>query len=53
VISDVLFGAVEEIEDYERQMPDTYGEPYMKVRLQAVKDAMRGLQRELDTPPQG
>lgn len=49
MISDVLYEAIREIEEYEEKMPEAYGP--MKNRIQEVKDAMRKLQRELDTPP--
>jgi len=51
MISDVLFHAVVEIERYEQDMPEVYGE--MTEKIAAVKKVMKDLQLELDTLPAG
>jgi hypothetical protein len=51
MISDVLFDAVQAIEDYERSSPRTYADPETTAKIASVKAAMRGLQRELDSAP--
>lgn len=50
MISDVLFEAVSDIEDYERDLPHVYGDPLTKAKIARVKEAMRELQAELDSP---
>src|SRR5687767_7913023 len=50
MISDVLFDAITEIERYETNMPDVYGDAEMKARIADVKAMMRSLQAELDDP---
>jgi len=52
MISDVLFEAVQEIERYEKEMPESYASEPLKSKIKAVKDTMTALQRELDTPPE-
>ena len=49
MISDVLFEAVQEIERYEAECPESYGD--IKEEIAAVKNSMRALQQKLDTPP--
>jgi hypothetical protein len=49
MISDVLSEAVSAIEDYERDLPQVYGE--MAEEIAAVKAAMTALRVKLDTPP--
>ena len=49
MLSDTLSEAIEEIERYQREMPDVYD--YIKEEINQVKEAMRKLQIELDTPP--
>ena len=49
MMSDVLFAAIRDIEEYEKKFPDIYGQ--MKNQIARVKEAMRELQRELDRMP--
>lgn len=49
MMSDVLFDAICDIEEYEKEFPDIYGQ--MKDQIAQVKQAMRELQRELDRMP--
>jgi len=49
MMSDVLFDAIRDIEEYEKKFPDVYGQ--MKNQIARVKEAMRELQRELDRMP--
>ena len=49
MISDVLFEALQEIERYQREMPDVYSD--MAADIERVKVEMQTLQRRLDTPP--
>lgn len=51
MISDALFDAIMTIQEYERDMPDTYGSPEMKVKIYRVKRHMEHLMVELDAPP--
>jgi hypothetical protein len=52
MISDVLFDALESIEEYERDMPHVYGGKFAG-RIAFVKRVMRAMQRELDNPSDG
>jgi molecular chaperone GrpE (heat shock protein) len=47
MISDVLCDALEEIERYEKQFPDVYGDK--REELARVKAAMDNLRKELDS----
>jgi hypothetical protein len=49
MISDVLFDAIRDIEEYEKKFPHIYGQ--MKNQIAQVKQAMRELERELDRMP--
>lgn len=49
MISDVLFEAVEQIEEYQKAMPQCYDS--IKDRIDKVKGEMKELQIFLDTPP--
>lgn len=51
MISDTLFDAIQEIEDYERRMPAVYGAPAMQAKLDRLKAAMRAAAHELAAPP--
>lgn len=53
MISDTLFEAIAEIEEYEAKCAEGegYRSPRWKAKIAAVKDAMRTLQEELDTSP--
>jgi hypothetical protein len=48
MISDVLFDAVEEIENYQRDLPEAYEN--WRSLIAECKDAMRSLQKKLDDP---
>jgi hypothetical protein len=50
MISDTLSEALDEIEEYEAKMPETYGDPETKAEIAKVKAAMRALMKRLDTP---
>jgi len=50
MISDVLFEAREEIEYYQKEMPDVYGNPESAVKIEAVKLVMKAVQAWFDTP---
>ena len=49
MISDVLSDSIIEIENYQKTMPDVYGE--MEDEINKVKETMRKLRIKLDTPP--
>lgn len=49
MISDILFDAIEDIRDYQRDMPDVY-DP-IRAEIEAVIVAMDALRQKLDTPP--
>ena len=49
MISDVLSEAIDEIERYQRDFPDTYRE--CRIEINATLQAMRRLRDFLDTPP--
>lgn len=49
MISDTLSEALAQIEEYEKDKPTAYGGAEVKAKIAAVKEAMRGLQRELDS----
>ncbi len=49
MISDVLFDAVEKIKEYQRDLPEVYGQ--FSERIDAVTRQMEGLRRELDKSP--
>lgn len=51
MISDVLFEAIQKIEDYEHSIPSAYGDADVKAKIVAAKAALRTLQHELDAPP--
>ena len=50
MISDVLSKAIEQIEQYQTEIPDAYSAPEIKTEIEAVKAAMRSLQEKLDNP---
>jgi len=50
MISDVLFEAREEIERYQKDMPDVYGDLESTVKIEAVKLVMKAVQAWFDTP---
>ena len=50
MISDVLFEAREEIERYQKDMPDVYGDFESTAKIEAVKLAMKTVQIWFDTP---
>ena len=50
MISDVLFEAREEIERYQKDMPDVYGDLESTVKIEAVKLVMKAVQGWFDTP---
>ena len=50
MISDVLFEAVERIDDYLHDLPEVYGGD-LRERIIKLRGEMALLQRELDTPP--
>jgi hypothetical protein len=50
MISDVLFDAVEEIRQYQRDIPEWYGGD-LKPRIDAVIEQMKELQELLDHGP--
>ncbi len=49
MIGDVLYDAIQELERYQREMPDSYDD--MRDEIEACKNAMRKLRRKLDLPP--
>ena len=49
MISDVLFEAIEEIERYQRELPQAYSR--MREDIELVKKVLASLQARLDTPP--
>lgn len=50
MIGDVPWqGLLQDVEDYERKMPDSYLD--LRDTIKHVKNVMRELQRELDAPP--
>jgi hypothetical protein len=51
MISDVLSDALDDIEDYQRDIPDTYAE--FAVEIGVVKTMMDGLLIVLDADPPG
>lgn len=48
MISDVLFDAIQEIERYQAEMPDSYDS--IRAEIDEVIGKMRELQRRLDNP---
>jgi hypothetical protein len=50
MISDVLCDAVEEIERYQREMPEVYNDSPVHEEIEQVKAAMRKLMRKLANP---
>ncbi|MGA7766015.1 MAG: hypothetical protein WCA27_07285 [Candidatus Sulfotelmatobacter sp.] len=49
MISDVLFDAIADIEDYQKKQPEAYDG--VKDDIETVKEAMLGLVRKLDAVP--
>lgn len=49
MISDVLFEAKENIEEYQKELPQCYDGS--KARIEAIKNAMSCLQCDFDLPP--
>lgn len=51
MISDVMFDAIQRVNQYRRDFPDAYGDPEISEAIDRALIAMQALQALLDTPP--
>jgi hypothetical protein len=51
MISDVLSDAIQKIKDYQKEMPEIYGDPAISKKIEDIKLKMRATQNWLDIPP--